>query len=243
MWQPADSPPAIDAATNLVQRDFPACLAAFLAGSVVRGEATATSDLDIMIIVPDGHQSYRASVQAFGWPVEVFVQTMAAHRYFTQHDAARRTAATSRMVCEGIVVCDRDGWAIRLKEEAHTLLAAGPAPLTAQELALARYFVSDLMDDLIDARPDEMPFIAWELAQNTTNLILDWHRQWRGRGKWLVRSLRRFDPALAERLNAALHAATNGDAADLLTFATDALDLAGGRLWEGFRADAPELPG
>ncbi|MCB0201041.1 MAG: nucleotidyltransferase domain-containing protein [Anaerolineae bacterium] len=234
--------PAIETATALVRRRFPDCRAAFMAGSVVRGDATATSDLDIMVIVPDGYPAYRESLRVDGWPVELFIHTLTVHRRFAQHDAARRMPATSRMVCEGIVVCDRDGLAGQLKEEACALLAAGPAPLTEQELASARYFISDLMDDLIDARPDETPFIAWELAQNATNLILDWRRQWRGRGKWLLRALRHCDPALADRLAAALHEATNGDTTLLTAFADDALALAGGRLWEGYRAEAPKLP-
>ena len=150
-------PPAIPAATALIQRDFPDCLAAFMGGSVVRGEATATSDLDLIIIVPEGHQSYRESLHAFGWPMETFVHTPAMHRHFTNLDAARRSASTSRMVCEGIILLGRDGWAERFKEEACTVLASGPAPLTEQELASARYFVSDLMDDLTDARPDTAP--------------------------------------------------------------------------------------
>ena len=45
---------AVEAALAVVERDCPTCLAAFLAGSVVQGEATATSDLDIMVIVPEG---------------------------------------------------------------------------------------------------------------------------------------------------------------------------------------------
>lgn len=236
-------PPALQAATDLVQRDFPDCLAAFMAGSVVRGEATATSDLDIMVIVPDDHPVYRSSFHAAGWPIEVFVHTPAAHRYFSEQDAARRVASTSRMVCEGIVLCNRDGWADRLKEQACARLAAGPAPLTERELAFARYMVSDLMDDLTDARPGEAAFIVWELAATAATLALDWHRQWHGRGKWLIRSLRRFDPALADELLTSLHLATNeGEAGPLLAFANTALDLAGGRLWEGYRAEALELP-
>ncbi|MEZ4770301.1 MAG: nucleotidyltransferase domain-containing protein [Caldilineales bacterium] len=235
-------PPALATAATLVHRRFPDCLAAFMAGSVVRGEATATSDLDIMVITPDGQPSGRESLLVDDWPVELFVHTLAVHRYFSQHDAARRMPSTPRMVCEGVVIVDRDGLAGQLKEEACALLASGPAPLSADELAAARYFVSDLMDDLIDARPDEAPFIAGELAHNAATLILDLNRQWRGRGKWLLRALRQFNPAQANRLAAALHAANTGDTAALLAFANDALALAGGRLWAGYHASAPELP-
>ena len=55
---------AVEAALAVVERKCPTCLAAFLAGSVVRGEATATSDLDIMVIVPEGSPTYREFVSS-----------------------------------------------------------------------------------------------------------------------------------------------------------------------------------
>ena len=78
--------------------------------------------------------------------------------------------------------------------------------MTAAELALARYSVSDLMDDLADARADEAFLIAAQLAEASANPILDCHRHWRGNGKWAMRMVRRLDPALATRLAQALSA-------------------------------------
>lgn len=40
---------AIAAANQFIELRFPSCQAASLAGSVVRGEATNTSDLDIVV--------------------------------------------------------------------------------------------------------------------------------------------------------------------------------------------------
>ena len=199
---------AVEAALAVVERECPNCLAAFLAGSVVRGEATASSDLDIMVIVPEGSPTYRKSFRAFDWPVEVFVHTPSAHRQFAAKDAARRRPSTSMMDCEGIILRDVDGFASQLKQEASALLEQGPPPLTAAELALARYAVSDLMDDLVEARADEALLIAAQLAEASANLILDCHRRWRGSGKWMPRMLRRLDPALASRLAEALAPST-----------------------------------
>jgi hypothetical protein len=113
--------------------------------------------------------------------------------------------------------------------------------LAAAELALARYAVSDLMDDLAEARADEAFLIAAQLAEASVNLILDCLRRWRGNGKWAMRMLRRLDPALAARLAEALSAFyTAGDKSSLMAFAADALALAGGRLWEGFKLSGGE---
>lgn len=227
---------AIQAAHAVIDDRCPTCLAAFLAGSVARGEATATSDLDIMIVVPEGAPTYRESFHAYGWPVEIFVHTPSAHRRFAEQDAARRRPSTAMMDCEGIILRDVDGLAGQLKQEACRMLEQGPPPLTAAELALARYGVSDQMDDLVDAEPGEACLIAAALAEAAATLILDCHGRWRGSGKWTVRMLRRLDPALASRLVDALAAfCVTGDKALLMGFAGDALALAGGRLWDGFR--------
>jgi predicted nucleotidyltransferase len=53
---------AIEVATNFVAQTFPTCDAAFLGGSVVRGEATATSDLDIVIVTRETPSAYRQSL-------------------------------------------------------------------------------------------------------------------------------------------------------------------------------------
>ena len=42
-------PQPIEAASKFIEDHFPKCNAALLAGSVIRGEATETSDLDIIV--------------------------------------------------------------------------------------------------------------------------------------------------------------------------------------------------
>lgn len=56
----------IEAATLFVIRIYPQCQGAILAGSVVRGEATDTSDLDIVIFDNKISSSYRESLIQFG---------------------------------------------------------------------------------------------------------------------------------------------------------------------------------
>ncbi|MEA3337023.1 MAG: nucleotidyltransferase domain-containing protein [Chloroflexota bacterium] len=228
---------AIDAARALIERDFPDCLAAFLAGSVVRGEATATSDLDIMVIRGPEQETFRESLRDFGWPIEVFVHTEETHRRFAASDAARRRPATSRMVCEGIILVDQDGLATQLKQDACALLAQGPPPLDEDRIAMARYSLTDLLDDLIGCQDEtEGRFIAQLLAEQSADLIVDIHGQWRGQGKWLPRALGVVDPSLPVELSDALREYyCQGDCTALITFAKKTLDLAGGPLWDGFR--------
>lgn len=56
----------IEAARLFIDKYFTNCNAAVLAGSVVRGQATATSDLDIVVFDEQIESSFRESVCEFG---------------------------------------------------------------------------------------------------------------------------------------------------------------------------------
>src|ERR1022692_5262518 len=68
----ADMDPVADAA-DLVRDRFPDALAAFLGGGVLSACRTATSDLDIVVLLAGPPAPYRESLQFRGWPVELFV--------------------------------------------------------------------------------------------------------------------------------------------------------------------------
>lgn len=89
-------------AADLINSHFPPpdCLAAFLAGSVVRGETTCTSDPDLVIISATVTCFYRASFVEFGWPIETFVHRGNAWLEYFAIDAARRRPALP-MMCAG----------------------------------------------------------------------------------------------------------------------------------------------
>ena len=58
------------AAELYIEQFYPNCQGAILAGSVIRGEATATSDLDIVIFDKTLKSSYRESIIKYDWPIE-----------------------------------------------------------------------------------------------------------------------------------------------------------------------------
>ena len=55
---------------GVLQERYGAADSLLLAGSVVRGEETATSDLDLVVLYPQIEQSYRESFHQDGWPIE-----------------------------------------------------------------------------------------------------------------------------------------------------------------------------
>ena len=236
---------ALDAARAIVAERYDGCDVALLAGSVVRGQATATSDLDMVIVDARLAAPYRESFVAHGWPVEAFVNTRESYRQFFASDAERRTPSLPAMCAEGIVLRDRDGLAERIKAEARDWLARGPAPLSTRELRDARYALTDRLDDFIGAtRRDEGMFAAQEVATLAAELVLAVHHAWSGRGKWLIRALRRCDPATAERLATALEEYYRNARKDgLIAFVDDALAPVGGRLFAGYSAGKDEEQG
>jgi hypothetical protein len=224
-------------AEAFVGAEFPECDVAFLAGSVVRGEATSTSDLDIVVITGRQGTPYRESFLKGGWPIEVFVHNERSYLDFFASDRARYEPKLQQMCLEGIVLRDPNGLAERIREEARRQIEAGPEPLTSDKFDRLRYALTDLLDDFVGTdREEEAYFIAHDLASASARLILLSNGRWLGGGKWLLRALRSFDPALAEQLATSMSRFfRSGKKAQLIAFAEGALASVGGRLFEGYR--------
>lgn len=229
--------PPLQVAGRLVTQDFEGCLAAFLAGSVIRQEHTSTSDLDIVIVTEaDAAAPYRRSLLRGGWPIELFVHTPDSLRRFFASDCAGGTPSLPQMCAEGLIVWQLDEIAETIKAEARQILAKGPAPLGPDELLSWRYSISDLLEDLRGSqRPEESLFIAAELAESAGGFHLARLQRWRGHGKWLYRSLKKADPLLAERLVEALHRAYCDQLVQpLIQLVEETLAPAGGPLFDGY---------
>ena len=96
----------LDAAKQFIELHFPNCQGALLAGSVVRGEATETSDLDIVIFMEHLDVAYRESFVVFDWAIETFVHNLTSFKDYFKSDCERARPSLPRMVVEGIVLQD-----------------------------------------------------------------------------------------------------------------------------------------
>lgn len=224
---------AVSDARDLVAERFPQARWALLSASVLGPRRTATSDLDIVVMLGEPPAPYRESFRWRGWPVELFVHDEGSLRWYFDADLAARKPSVARMCADSVVLADRAGAAETVRAEAAARVAAGPGPLPPDQLARQRYGLADLLDDLAGATdPGERAFIGWATACAAAELVLDLDNRWRGKSKWLLRELRAADPDLAERLVAALP-----DPAAVAALAAEVQDRAGGRLWEGFHED------
>jgi hypothetical protein len=218
-------------ARALVAGQFPGALAAFLGGGVLSARRTATSDLDIVVVIAGPPAPFRESARWRGWPVELFVHDQASFGRFLAGDAARRRPTLARMVAEGVPLAGRDDTVAAIRGQARSFLASGPPDLPAGELERRRYGLTDLLDDLAGSTDaGETSVIGWTVWTEIAELALILAGSWLGGGKWLLRELRAADPALAAELLAAA-----GDPARLTAVADLVLARAGGRLREGYR--------
>ncbi|MFC4775270.1 nucleotidyltransferase domain-containing protein [Paenibacillus sp. GCM10023252] len=227
---------AIEAATMFVNEELPHSTVALLAGSVVRDQATATSDLDIVVLQPDLQSAYRESVFAYGWPIELFVHNDCSLKEYWASDRSRRIPSLPRMCSEGVVLRDTVGAAAGIQEEASSLLLQGPSPFTEAEDRLERYFITDLLDDLEGSDDyDEQLFIAHELTNKLCNYVLVKHGHWMGKGKWVPRLMKQMDTSLYDELAAALSDLYRlRDKSRYCSFVSGQLERSGGRLFAGF---------
>ena len=230
-----------DLARQLVAERFPDARAAWLGGSVVRGDASPTSDLDITVLLDGPPAPVRKSLEYDGWPVELFVHTEKSLAYFADKDQQRRQPTMMRLVGESVVLLDTDGSGARLQVACRAEVAAGPRALTTAELDLLRYTITNLLDDLADASGDERTAIASFLWQDAAHLLLTGARHWSGSGKGLLREVVAYDTAHGtDHARALMHGVRATD--DSLAKAVDRILAAhGGRLFAGFElAAAPE---
>ncbi|QKE75261.1 nucleotidyltransferase domain-containing protein [Arthrobacter citreus] len=225
----------IKAAHLFINKHFPNCQGALLSGSVVRGEATETSDLDIVIFDRNLLSSYRESLIKFGWDIEVFVHNLTSYKDFFESDNERARPSLPRMVSEGIVLKD-EGIMNDIKKEANDLLNNGPAEWSEETIKLKRYFITDALNDFVGSsiRGEEL-FIANTLAELVSEFVLRTHCKWIGSSKWIVRALKHYDEDFANSFIEAFDLFyTTGNKDRIIELVNDILRPFGGQLFEGF---------
>jgi hypothetical protein len=228
----------VDAAQRVAAEHFPEAIAVLLGASVLGAARTATSDLDLVVVLDGPPAPFRQTLRAHGWVVETFVHTRSSLEHYWGLDVQQRRPALLRMCAQSRVVASPAGEAERIRTEAQERLAAGPPQLTADERDRHRYVLTDLLDDLEGCQdPGELAHIAAGVLVRASEVALVVSGRWRGTGKWLHRELVALDAGLAAELVTAHRAAlADGDTAPLSGVAHRVLEQAGGRLLEGFVA-------
>ncbi|HZH58233.1 MAG TPA: nucleotidyltransferase domain-containing protein [Metabacillus sp.] len=225
----------IVAAKQFIDKNFSNCQGAILAGSVVRGEATETSDLDIVIFDKKLTSSYRESMFDFGWAIEVFVHNLTSYKYFIEMDCKSAKPSMPRMISEGIILRD-EGILESIKKEAKDIIEKGPEIWSEEIVSTKRYFITDALDDFLGSnnRAEEI-FIANRIAELVHEFVLRTNRQWIGSSKWIIRALNQYDEKFTEEFVEAFNAFyKTGEKNKVVQLVDKVLDPHGGRLFDGF---------
>ncbi len=225
----------IEAAHQFLNKYFVNCQGAILAGSVVRGEATETSDLDLIVFDQGISSSYRESLVDFEWPIELFVHNLTSYKEYFQKDCERARPSLPRMVAEGMILRGEEIIG-PIKQEAREILDKGPAKWPAETIQVKRYFLTDALDDFRGSsdRAEEL-FIANTLAELASEFVLRTNRQWIGASKWVVRALKQYNEPYANQfVDAFNHFYQTGEKKEVIQLVEEILQPFGGRLFDGF---------
>lgn len=230
-----------EAARRILRERYGDARVLFLAGSVVRGEATPDSDLDLVVLHERLPNACRESFVYEGWPVEAFVHDPETLRRFFVSDGREGIPSIINMVAEGVEIPAPCDLSARLKEEAAALLAAGPPPWDEEHVGNVRYWLTDCVDDLRHPRSaDELVATGARLYEIAADFFLRTRGLWSGRGSWIPRRLRAADADFAARFSRAFEALFAEKRQDeVIALVGEMLAPHGGFHFEGYRRDAP----
>lgn len=230
------------AALAILNERYPGARTLFLCGSVLRGEATSTSDLDLVVVFERIPNAYRESFIYEGWPVEVFVQDPETLAYFFEVVEPKSAGpALAWMIQEGVPLPQEDDFSDRLKALANAMLAKGPAAWTADEFAQKRYAITDTLDDLREPRSKEEALAGGaKLYGQLAEFFFRSRKLWVPRGKHIPRTMRKIDSVEAEHFIVGFDALfRTGELGTLLPLTERWLQPYGGLLFSDYKSDAP----
>ncbi len=144
----------IKVTNEILQTKYPSAEFAFLSGSIVRGEGTAFSDLDVVVIFENLPNAFRESFYFRKFPVETFVHTPETLNYFFETDAKTFVPSLAAMVAEGIEIPVKNALSHKLKYLAKEFLN-NPPKFSAEEIRNFRGWLTDLTDDIRAPRSKE----------------------------------------------------------------------------------------
>jgi hypothetical protein len=231
----------VEAARRIFRERYEGARVLFLAGSVMRGEATPMSDLDIVVVYDELPNAYREAFTCEGWPVEAFVHDAESVGRYFESDRRRGLPAMMSMVMEGIEIPETSDLSAELKRRASEIFEAGPPPLGEDELHLRRYRLTDWVDDIRHPRsPEELVATGAYLYGDAADFFFRSRNLWSSHSKTIPRRLREADAAFAETFCRAFDALfVEKNSAPAIALVAELLTPFGGLLFDGFRRDAP----
>ena len=229
----------IEIADEIRRMKYPSAEFVFLAGSIVRGEATAFSDLDIVVIYKDLPNAFRESFYFQNFPVETFVHTPETLNYFFEADAKSGVPSLAAMVAEGIEVPHRTDLSEKLKSLANKY-KSNPPKLSEEDIRRLRGWLTDLIDDIRAPRSkEELSASGTTLYAALAEFYLRTNGFWSAKSKSIPRALRKSNPDFQQRFCEAFERLfVAGEPEAIISLTEELLAPYGGFLFDGLRLEA-----
>jgi hypothetical protein len=222
---------------------FPEAQVIFLAGSIVRGEGTPSSDLDLVVLYHQLPNAYRESFYYQGFPVECFVHDPETLNYFFYEiDRLSGFCSLANMVTEGIEIPQPSTFSQLIKQQAASIVEGGPPSLKREDIDRLRYNITNLIDDLRHPRNShELMATGAELYEALANYYLRANQQWAATGKAIPRAILKYDASLHTKFNESFaRLFIDGKNETVLALSEEILKPNDGFLFEGHKLIAPE---
>lgn len=230
-----------DLAKKISESKYPDASVVFLAGSIVRGEGTPYSDLDLVVIFDKLAAAYRESFYFHSYPVEAFVHDPETLDYFFYEvDRPLGIPSLGQMVVEGIEVTKPNDLSQSLKQLAASVIALGPPKLSEVDIGKLRYNITNLVDDRQPLSKAEVVASGAGLYKALGGYYLRTNNLWSANGKSIPRMLEQADASLCLRFCTAFEDLfANGRPEMVISLAEALLRANGGFLFDGYRLNAP----
>ena len=228
--------------TNRIFHDrYPTANVILLAGSMLRGEGTPYSDLDLIVIYDSLPHAWRESFYFQDYPVETFIHDPETLNYFL-HEAYRssNSPAMARMVVEGVEVPDSTAVSQSLKNIAADIIASGPSELSDEDERKMRYTITNLVDDIRQPRSrEELVASGVELYNALATYYFRANGLWPAVNKSIPRALGLADPELFSWFCGSFDQLfKDGRSEEVITLAENILKQHGGFLFDGYKNNA-----
>ena len=185
---------------NLLQGEFGADLLGVLtAGSRLRGEGDAHSDIDLVVLIGQPRRQ-RRNIVVDGVEVEMFLNPLARMRQYLEEDRACGRGLMQHMLSTGQIIYDAQGSLADLQRVAAAEWAAGPPPLSQAQQWQTRYAHADSLRDIADVLvldPDRAAYLLGALLPRVVDDHYRIQRHWCWKPKRVLLDLATWDEPAA----------------------------------------------
>ena len=178
-----------------------------------------------------------------GWRIDAFIHDLGTLRYFFEEiDGKSGMPALPQMILTGVLITPSSPLSEEIKHLARRVIDAGPPPWTTDQLDRARFFITDLLDDILcpQNRAEQVATTA-KLYDLLAEFYFRAQNKWQASGKTILHYLKKQDYELFSMYRDAFDALfKHNHTQQLEALVLKILEPYGGLLWEGYHALAPK---